>query len=75
MKMEANERLYGHGVVTCEWNGGNKGEIGLYFEYILEALHQDHGNSKLPTWIGWAQEGMKPGETRRCFGQTNATKT
>ena len=38
MKMEANERLYGYGVVTCEWNGGDKGESGWYFEYILETL-------------------------------------
>ena len=30
--MEANERLYGHGVVTCEWNGGDKSESGWYFE-------------------------------------------
>ena len=37
--MEANERLYVHGVATCEWNGGDKGESGWYFEYILEALH------------------------------------
>ena len=29
--MEANERLYGHGVVTCEWNGGDKGESGCHF--------------------------------------------
>ena len=34
-KMEANERLYGHGVETCEWNGGDKCESGWYFEYIL----------------------------------------
>jgi len=39
MKMEANERLYGDGVATCEWNGCDKGESGWYFEYILEALH------------------------------------
>ena len=36
IKMEAMERLYGHGVVTCEWNGGDKGESGWYFEDILE---------------------------------------
>ena len=31
MKMVANERLYGYGVATCEWNGGDKGESGWYF--------------------------------------------
>jgi len=36
--MEANEGLYGHEVATCEWNGGDKGESGWYFEYILETL-------------------------------------
>ena len=37
MKMLANERLYGYGVATCEWNGGDKGESGCHFEDILEA--------------------------------------
>jgi len=26
MKMEASETLYGHGVATCELNGGDKGK-------------------------------------------------
>ena len=30
--------LYAHVVATCEWNCGDKGESGWYFEYILEAL-------------------------------------
>ena len=32
MKMVANERLYGYGVATCEWNGGDKGESGCYLK-------------------------------------------
>lgn len=39
MKMVANERLYGYGVGTCEWNGGDKGESGCHFKDILEAQH------------------------------------
>ena len=39
MKMVANERLYGYGVVICESNGGDKGESGFHFEKNLEAQH------------------------------------
>ena len=51
MKMEANEMLYGHGVVTCEWNCGDKGESGWYFEYILETLQAIY---KRPVNLIWS---------------------
>ena len=42
--MEANERLYGYGVATGEWNGGDKCESGWYFEDILETLHRSRAS-------------------------------